>query len=329
MPKEILIHLMHESMALTKRKPTISFTDRINYICEKIKLTDEKLIIDGTGEGEMSINIAKGIIKKLKLNPNQVKIILNVDAKHVLDGYEVISDYTSGVCNWYHWYSKLESKNIDWENIDIHYHVLSLVHRPSLSRALYTKDILDLFGDRALVSFGFNGGIDKSIKDILKPYKLPITIDVFGIGQEDNRFQPWTDTVHSPPGKKLFRCLMNVVLETNDPDNPEIRITEKGFKAFAWHQLPIFVSGKGYVERMRKLGFDVFDDVLDGHSYNESHPGTYQLRVLSLLKKMYNKYPTVDDIKDLRKSLYPRLVYNNKLLADYVSKDQSGWNVSH
>ena len=329
MQREVTVHLMNASIALSKRKATMNFTDRIDYISEGIKLNDEKLIIDGTGEGAMSINFAIGIINKLKLPPNRVKIILNIEPTELLKDYEVVVDYTAGVCNWFNWYTQLQNKNIDWENIDVHYHMLSLVHRPSMSRALYTKDILDLFKDRALVSFGFNGGIDKSISNVLKPYKLPITIDVFGLGQEDNRFKPWTDSVHSPPGKKLFRCLLNVVLETNDPDNPELRITEKGFKAFAWHQLPIFISGKGYVDRMRNLGFDVFDDILDGHSYNNSHPGMYRLKVMSLLKRFYDKYPTIDDINELRKSLYPRLAYNNKLLADYVSKDQSGWNVSH
>ena len=79
---------------------------------------------------------------------------------------------------------------------------------------------------------------------------------------------------------------------------------------------------------MRSLGFDLFDDILDNHSYNESHPSNYRLKVMSLCKKLYNKYPTNKELQNLRNEIWDRLDANNNLLAKYVEKDCSGWNMN-
>jgi hypothetical protein len=311
-----MLRLAIESLDISKNNPNISFEDRVTAICNRVK--SKPLVIDGTGEGILAVNLINAILNKLQ--PTVAKIILNVDPKDMFREYEVVVDYTSGVCNWYHWYSHLQSANIDWKNIDINYHFVSLARRPSLDRALYIKDILDLFGNTSLVSFGFNGMIDKPMKDILIPYQLPILIDV-----NDNLLS----SAHCPPNNNILSALFNIVLETNEPNNTEIRITEKGLKPFAWHQIPIFVSGNGYVERMRSLGFDLFDDLLDNNLYNDSHPNSYRLRVMSLCKKLHRKYPTSADLQNLRNQIWDRLVANNRLLSKYVDNDQSGWNVSH
>jgi hypothetical protein len=43
--------------------------------------------------------------------------------------------------------------------------------------------------------------------------------------------------------------------------------TEKTEKAFRYHQIPILVAPAGYVEYLRNLGYDVFDDFIN-HSYD-------------------------------------------------------------
>ena len=96
-----MIHLVVESLNLTKDSPSMSFDDRVNAICNKINIKDQPLILDGTGEGLFSVNLSIAILKKLKVTG--AKIILNVDPKNALKEYEVILDYTSGVCNLYHW----------------------------------------------------------------------------------------------------------------------------------------------------------------------------------------------------------------------------------
>ena len=171
-----MIHLVVESLNLTKDSPSMSFDDRVNAICNKINIKDQPLILDGTGEGLFSVNLSIAILKKLKVT--DAKIILNVDPKNALKEYEVILDYTSGVCNFYHWYTDLQVINNNWKDIEINYHFVSLSRRASINRALYTKDILDFFGDSSLVSFGLDDVADSTIQSILKPYQIPLCIDV-------------------------------------------------------------------------------------------------------------------------------------------------------
>ena len=117
-----MIHLVVESLNLTKDSPSMSFDDRVNAICNKINIKDQPLILDGTGEGLFSVNLSIAILKKLKVT--DAKIILNVDPKNALKEYEVILDYTSGVCNFYHWYTDLQVINNNWKNIEINYEIL-------------------------------------------------------------------------------------------------------------------------------------------------------------------------------------------------------------
>lgn len=44
--------------------------------------------------------------------------------------------------------------------------------------------------------------------------------------------------------------------------------TEKSAKPFLLSQMPLFIAAPGYVNRLRKLGFDLFDDIID-HSYDK------------------------------------------------------------
>ena len=48
---------------------------------------------------------------------------------------------------------------------------------------------------------------------------------------------------------------------------------------------------------------------------------------MSLCKKLYNKYPTNKELQNLRNEIWDRLDANNNLLAKYVEKDCSGWNI--
>jgi hypothetical protein len=72
---------------------------------------------------------------------------------------------------------------------------------------------------------------------------------------------------------RIHRAFANLVLETSyerivnkDRWNLPI-ITEKSIKPFAWGQIPLVVSTTGTVNHIRKLGFDMFDDIID-HSYD-------------------------------------------------------------
>jgi hypothetical protein len=60
---------------------------------------------------------------------------------------------------------------------------------------------------------------------------------------------------------------INIVTETQY-DPPVGIITEKTQMAFAAQQIPIIIGYKGIIDQCRKMGFDMFDDLVD-HSYDD------------------------------------------------------------
>ena len=56
--------------------------------------------------------------------------------------------------------------------------------------------------------------------------------------------------------------------------------TEKTEKAFRYHQIPILVAPAGYVEYLRNLGYDVFDDFIN-HSYDVETDPYVRIKLIS------------------------------------------------
>jgi len=328
-----VVNTIDESFKLTKLYPSISYSERIKKISELINPNDKNIVLNGIGENLLSINMTSDIINHLNLTPDQIKIILNVDPKdysgNKLSDFDVIVDRTAGFCNWYNFYSILSEKKIDWKTIKLEYHLLSLSNRPTIERALYTKDVLDIFKEKALVSFGVSGEINRQMIDILKPYQPPITVDINqNITNSSSCFS--LDT-HRRISMKLFSCLFKLVLETTID---ELFITEKTFKAFAWHQIPIFVANERHTQALKDLGFDVFDDLfydLLGYQIYDTPAthGSFRIKVMSLLLKIREKYPTLPHLEDLRNSVWKRLAHNNNLLSYYVENDITKDMLSH
>ena len=90
------------------------------------------------------------------------------------------------------------------------------------------------------------------------------------------------------------KCLINIVLESNYENNvfdingppshcwDRLFYTEKTDKCFYMEQIPLFLAKTGYVAELRRLGFDLFDDIID-HSYdNEIDP---YIRINSLISE--------------------------------------------
>ena len=113
-----------------------------------------------------------------------------------------------------------------------------------------------------------NPNIIKYIPDNLK-LLLPIEI-----GTPDNHL----GMVKLEP--EMYRTVFNLVLESNAApelysQTPLIEttsdrhfLTEKTIKAFVLGQIPIILSLPGFVNELRTLGFDMFDDVVN-HDYDD------------------------------------------------------------
>jgi hypothetical protein len=144
-----------------------------------------------------------------------------------------------------------------------------------------------------------NGDISDTQYNILSSIKnkLPIKIE----GEDGNR--PDIELKH------FYKKIINLVTENtagyDDSDNTKygtITFTEKAWKPFKTHQLPLYISLSGYVDKIRSLGFDVFDDFIN-HSYDTVKDHKLRLKLvldeldrvnkldcLGFYKKNYNRF---------------------------------------
>lgn len=133
--------------------------------------------------------------------------------------------------------------------------------------------------------------------------KLPLVIDIDDLS---NKCLPCD---LSP--KVYNNTLVNLVTETfyfpeyNFID--ESFLTEKTYKAFTAYQIPVIIGPKGTVERLRIMGFDMFDDIVD-HSYDTADDSERLFLAIESLKKLIENYK----LKDLNLITKDRRVSNRK-----------------
>ena len=320
------------SQHVQQYSPSIPVTskNRVMWICDKIKEAMDNqsvsfIVLDCRMENYFVNVIARDIIDSLDLQPKKVLILTATEPKDIFNGYDYIVDYTSFI-DWGHSFTNLINRCIDWENIEIEIPIVSLVGRPTETRARLTKDLLNLCGDRARVSFGNLLQFPITDKErnlystILHPYPLPLRQNT------DTKFLEHPEDIDDQVGYNLFQSIINIVNETNEFDSDTIMLSEKTFKALAWHQIPIFNATKGHVNVVRSLGVDTFDDIIN-HSY-DSAPNNHihKIKLLNEIAKFLKKYPTLEDLKELRKSIFHRLKYNNDLITNlYQNRKYEAW----
>jgi hypothetical protein len=216
---------------------------------------------------------------------------------------------------WYtvHYTDPVENLRIDWKNLHIDRCFISLARRPSINRALMTRALLEKFDpDQGLISFGSLGSVIDEIRDVMAPYPVPRLLD--GLVDFDRQ--------HEPPDPRFFCCMINVINEASDLEDPSTHVsifmTEKTFKCFAWRQIPVWNAVPGLVQRVRTLGFDVFDDLLQHHFY-DSVQDNHERRagVIEILSRFCDSHQ--HDLNGVRQEIWPRIQHNADLLRRYIS----------
>lgn len=303
------------------------WNNRITWVCDRFKefqdnndISNVSIILDCRMENIYVARLGLELVKRFDLPKDKVKFLISVSTKGELDSFDYTIDRLAEI-NYCNYLDDLLDENIDWENITIDYPIMSLAARASKNRVIFTKELLDFFGDKCRVSLGINKHYELPKNDIrsyietMKPYPFPYTQGT------DNAMLETIHLLHVPPGYQLYKSLVNVIHDTNDNEHGYVIVSEKTFKSFAWHQIPIFVSTPGHAAAVRELGFDLFDDIFD-HSYDLGNsPGPiHRLKIHSQLSKFLKKYPTVEAVNDLRKELYPRLASNYQLLLKLKEK---------
>jgi hypothetical protein len=214
------------------------------------------------------------------------------------------------------WFDYIESLTYN-DTIDRKF--LCLMRRPTPIRATVAENLIKL-GKNVRMSFGCESNflVSQFLHQFRPGTKLPILID--GIVDRDEH----SISEHDQSNPLFHSCFFNIVVETstqNFKDSYSTKfITEKTFKAFALRQIPIWIAVPGLVAEVRKLGFELFDDIVD-HSYDLI--SDENLRVESVIKqiKNLNRYLTLESCQSMRKGNWYRLDKNFELVQHY--RDQA------
>lgn len=207
------------------------------------------------------------------------------------------------------WFMHMYHYHIDWANLPITHKMVCLMRRPSMGRGTLAKRLLSKFTlDELLMTFGTNGeDCDDAVKKLVWPQPFPMIVD-----------RPMADQVfqHRIDHDFFYRAPVNLVVESSSQTDPNtwrsIFITEKSFKALAWHQFPLWYAVPRLVGEVRKMGFDVFDDLFDGHRYDSiQDPWVRMTQVVSLARRFCDQ-----DLAELRQQHWDRLVKNAQRIEE-------------
>jgi hypothetical protein len=249
-----------------------------------------------------------------------------------------------------HWYDILQEENINWKQVNWDRHFIILARKPTLKRVNMVKHMLDYYKDHTICSCGTRShgkgpsrkpitvrlninpsATPKATKDnehyvnqvhhninftdLMSPHSYPISIE--DGSKLITEFQGETGTDYN-----FFNNAVNIICETMEEDWQQINLSEKTFKPFAWHQLPIWHASPGTVAEVRKLGFDVFDDIFD-HSYDSMTQ--YDIKkdfILNQINLFHKKYDTYDTLNQLKQELLPRLQANKDRFLYWVNEEK-------
>lgn len=189
---------------------------------------------------------------------------------------------------------------------------LCLARRPTSERAKFVSQLLDTV---PTIRASFGSGFPEwslEFQQYFPGRTLPLLID----GDARNY-------VHNRASDIFRTSLFNIVVETSnqlDQNNwTSIFITEKTFKCFDLYQIPMWFTVPGTVSEVRKLGFDMFDDIID-HSYDSiDNQDARRNAICAQIKILDNKF-SLDACQLLRNNLYPRLLANYQLLDTFTEQ---------
>jgi len=276
-------------------------------------LRGKKLIVDFRAEGQCD-KVVGNFVNYLKTLPvDDILLVFNavVDVDHL--PYRAVSHPTY-LANFAGWFDRL-AESAPTTDVDTKF--LCLMRRPSVSRARLAAGLLDISSIR--LSFGSMGGdiITDEHRNIVGR-ELPLLLD--GIVERS------TGLEHNQTNSIFKSCVFNIIAESGSQTDAGVWrscfISEKTFKAFGLEQIPIWFAVPGLVAEVRKLGFDVFDDVVN-HAYdtidNESQ------RLAAVLAEVHRlDQLDLSQCQALKQQLATRIHNNYKLLEQYA-QDVDAW----
>jgi len=227
--------------------------------------------------------------------------------------------------SWYmvnhsNWLHNLQKAQIDWKTLTKDRWFLCLMRRRSNQRSLLLKKLLSGFTQEQY-RLSYASMIDYQDFDTIAQVSIPIILDRPTPGDEQ----------HSAVDIRMFGCLINLIVETSCQESGDhywqsAYLSEKTFKCFGWRQIPIWFAAPGLVSKVRSLGFDVFDDVIDHQRYDDiNDPIERMTAILTVLKTFLLENHNISE-QDFYIKVKDRLEKNYDRLLDLDSRRLSHWN---
>lgn len=112
--------------------------------------------------------------------------------------------------------------------------------------------------------------------------------------------------------KTYSKVAVEIVSETV-VDEESFFITEKTFRPILYGRLFMIIGSPGFEKRLKNIGFDIFDDVIDKSSYDQMLKFYRIDRIYDLLNILLSKHSL-----KLMKKLKSRLEKNSKLMKEFI-----------
>ena len=206
---------------------------------------------------------------------------------------------------------------------DRQYHFCSLNRsaRPERVRLVNHFNNFNIL-DKGIVSLG-SDGVPFPYNEILDPVfanQMPLLIDELGTDRQKSTYEAIPLSVK--------QSIINVVAEgtavqvgVHTVEDTYIRplVSEKTTKAFVCNQFPIWLATPGFVENLRKRGFDVFDDLID-HSYDSELLSVKRIEMVAHeVKKLVDL--GIEPLRELVQQHWSRLEYNRHRCIQVAQTD--------
>jgi hypothetical protein len=122
--------------------------------------------------------------------------------------------------------------------------------------------------------------------------------------------------------REYYGNILNLVTDNasgfDDSDNFKygtITLTEKAWKPFKTHQLPLYIGLPGYVDIIRSLGFDVFDDFIN-HSYDKEQNHIERIKIVVEELNRLNQLDVIEFYNKNRKRFVKNCINIYKLKSE-------------
>ena len=185
-----------------------------------------------------------------------------------------------------------------------------LLRRDSPSRRKIAKTILDNYPVEDY-RISYRSYLSKPEYDPVIQRDAPLRLDIVSAHHGYDGF----------PKGGILQCVINLIAETSiqldagDQCWGSMFVTEKTFKSFGWRQIPLWLAVPGLVNHVRAAGFDLFDDWLENHDYDNipSQELRFQ-RVFEILDNCIEKIKSLGGPEQVSQLLSSRFDHNIAVL---------------